>query len=255
MAQANDIKAFSTVESYIIELYATHRLTPGDCIYETTIAEKLGLSRTPVRDALGRLAANGFLEQTQGRRGYRIPVLSFEDLKDAFSARECLEEKIGSLAAQKACSADVEILRAINNKESSLFSAAGIQLEYMKANDVFHLYLAHITGNKYLKGMYEPVYWRCQLYVYYLGPFMEEEKALFSHDSYRSDTPHEHAEIIEAVAKRDSTAAGQLALEHVRATFAHRLANQFSCPPEILKALLKITEKRGQQDVYSDKEC
>lgn len=56
-----DSKAFETVQDYVIGLYSDHKLEPGDCIYETALAEELGLSRTPVRDALGRLAANGLL--------------------------------------------------------------------------------------------------------------------------------------------------------------------------------------------------
>ena len=137
MPAQNDSKAFEKVQNYVTELYADHRLEPGDCIYETALAEELGLSRTPVRDALGRLAANGLLEQQQGKRGYRIPSLEFCDMRDAFEVRECLDEKIGWLAAEKAQRDDIDILEHYNQNEVR-FCAEGRRMDYIKANDSFH---------------------------------------------------------------------------------------------------------------------
>lgn len=239
MAGQNDSKAFETVQNYVTEMYANHKVRPGDCIYGTSLAEELGLSRTPVRDALGRLVANGFLEQSPGKRGCRVPALEFDDMREAFEARESLEEKIGWLAAEKAQKSDIEILRFYNDQEIKFYDE-GKKIEYIKANDLFHLSLSRIAKNRYIERSYSPVYWRTQLYVYYLGPFSKEEKVLFDMKDYNSDTPHEHAHIIEAVANRDPAAAAERCLEHIRATFTHRLSKQFSCPSDILCKLLKL---------------
>ena len=233
-----DSKAFETVQDYVIGLYSDHKLEPGDCIYETALAEELGLSRTPVRDALGRLAANGLLEQPHGKRGYRIPSLEFGDMRDAFEARECLEEKIGWLAAEKAQVGDIEQLRGYNEDEIKFFTIDR-RMDYIKANDSFHLCLAHIASNPYIERIYAPVYWRTQLYVYYLGTFSEREKAAFNVDERLSDTPHEHAAIIAAITQRDASGAAKCCLAHAQSTFSNRLSKQLMCPPELFRSMLK----------------
>lgn len=130
-------KSFESVQDYIFKMYAEHTLEPGDCIFETEIAKQLNLSRTPVRDALGRLVANGFLEQQRGRRGYFLPHLTVNDMEDAYCARECMEVKIGYLAAQKANNYDIQKLQTINEFELSFSgenSNTQNRLEYMKGN-------------------------------------------------------------------------------------------------------------------------
>lgn len=240
-----DAKALETVHNHVTEMYANHKLQPGECIFETALALELNLSRTPVRDALGRLSANGFLEQYPGKRGYFVPHLAFDDMKEAFEAREALEEKIGFLAAEKAQKADLALLSNYNEQEIRSF-ACGRTIDYMKANDAFHLAMAKVAQNKYIERVYEPIYWRTQLYVYYLGPFKQDEKVMFAMEDYKSDTLHEHAHIIEAVERRDAPAAAACCLEHVRSTFAHRLSRQYSAPKEIFDKLLqiKITEEK-----------
>lgn len=241
MADKTDCKAFETVQREIFGMYADHTLKPGNCIYETTLAEKLGLSRTPVRDTLGRLVANGFLEQQQGKRGYVIPRLASDDMHDAFEARECLDEKIGWLAAEKATSRDLKMLSEINERETRLLaqdSGRVDEMDYMQANNEFHLGLAHIAGNSFIERAYEPVYWRTQLYVYYLGPFIDEERRLFKMEDYMSDTPHEHAGIIEAITKRDAPEAAKRCREHIHSTFTYRLSKQYGSNPELFERLL-----------------
>lgn len=242
MNERTESKAYEIVQSYVMEMYANHKLQPGDIIFETVLAEELGLSRTPVRDALGRLSANRFLEQYPGKRGYYMPLLTFQDMHDAFEARECLEEKIGWLAAEKAQKKDLLMLTHYNNQEVKFYNESS-NFEYMKANDSFHLELAHIANNEYIEHSYKSVYWRTQIYVYYLGPFINEEKKLLNIEDYSSDTPHEHAHIIEAISNRDSQAAAKTCLEHIRSTFTNRLSKQYSCPADLFEKLLKLEEK------------
>ena len=242
MADRVNGKAFETVQREIFSMYSDHTLQPGDCVYETTLSEKLGLSRTPVRDALGRLVANGFLEQHPGKRGYMMPKLASDDMHDAFEARECLDGKIGWLAAEKATSRDLLMLTEINRREARLlaeYKGMVDEMDYMQANNEFHLGLAHIAGNIFIERAYEPVYWRTQLYVYYLGPFIEEEKKLFKMEEYSSDTPHEHAGIIEAIEKRDAAEAAKRCREHIHSTFTYRLSKQYGSRPELFERLLE----------------
>lgn len=242
MGVQTESKAYEIVQNYVMKMYANHKLLPGDIIFETVLAEELGLSRTPVRDALGRLVANRFLEQYPGKRGYCMPSLRFQDMHDAFEARECLEEKIGWLAAEKAQKKDLLILSHFNDQEIKFYNESN-KIEYMKANDSFHLGLARIANNEYIEHSYKSVYWRTQIYVYYLGPFINEEKKLLDIEDYNSDTPHEHAHIIEAIANRDSETAAKTCLEHIRSTFTNRLSKQYSCTADLFDKLFKLEGK------------
>lgn len=239
MQERLESKAFEIVQNHVINKYAMHMLEPGECIFETALADELGLSRTPVRDALGRLVALGLLEQHHQKRGYRVPSLSFDDMREAHEARECLEEKIGALAAEKARSADINELVRINEQESQLLLNKASSIEYMQANNDFHLKLAAITQNRYIERAYEPVYWRTQLYVYHLGPFIDEEERKMLHCQEVGDSPHEHSHIIEAIRNRDAEEARIQCRHHLDATFIYRLSRQYSCPADIFNKLFK----------------
>ena len=64
---------------YLLENIVMHRILPGTVLFETIIAEKLSMSRTPVRQALNDAVAIGLLTHTKGKRGYLLPELSCKE--------------------------------------------------------------------------------------------------------------------------------------------------------------------------------
>lgn len=74
----------------IIRMILENRFKPEDCLLETELAVQLELSRTPVRQALGRLGAEGFLEKRR-KKGCVIPMLTPEDAQQVFFARQAIE--------------------------------------------------------------------------------------------------------------------------------------------------------------------
>ncbi len=212
-------QAFEVVFWHVLDLMSGEKLLPGDTLFETTLGEELGLSRTPVRDALSRLVAEGFLENPAGKRGYSVPELSIEDMQEVFQMRELLESRAAALAAEKARKAEVEELAAIHKRELASSREAN-RREYCQANVDFHFCVARISGNRYLQRSFRPVFWRSQLYVNYLAEFhpLAGEGEPGGHDS-----PTEHASLIRAIARRTPQSAAKAAVEHLRSTRAYRI--------------------------------
>ncbi|NLI96309.1 MAG: GntR family transcriptional regulator [Synergistaceae bacterium] len=214
-------QAFEIVFWHVLDLMSEGRLLPGDTLFETALSQELGLSRTPVREALARLVAEGLLENPAGTRGYRVPELSLEDMQQVFQAREILESSAAALAAERARKVEVEELEAIHKREV-LFSEQQDRKGYCQANVDFHFAVVRIGGNRYIERAFRPVFWRSTLYVNYLAEFHpasdEELKAESGHNS-----PAEHAALIRAIARRAPKAAAKAAADHLRSTRAFRI--------------------------------
>jgi DNA-binding GntR family transcriptional regulator len=215
--QANEV-----VFWHVLDLMVAENLLPGDVLFETTLAEDLGLSRTPVRSALAHLVAEGFLESPPGKRGYRVPDLSLDDMREVFQMREILELRAAYFAAEQARKEDVDALRELNARER-LFSREKRKHDYYQTNVDFHFAVVRIAGNRYLERSFRPVFWRSQLYVNYLAEFHplteEEESRTKGHNS-----PDEHAALIEAIARRDPEGAAKAASDHLTSTRAYRIS-------------------------------
>lgn len=214
-------QAFEVVFWHVLDLMFDERILPGDILFETTLAQELGLSRTPVREALARLVAEGLLENPVGTRGYRVPELSVEDMQQVFQAREILESSAAALAAERARKPEVDELEAIHAREI-LFSGQENRNEYCRANVDFHFAVVRIGGNRYLERAFRPVFWRSTLYVNYLAefhPLTEEELA----EESGHNSPAEHAALIRAISRRAPKAAAKAAADHLRSTRAFRI--------------------------------
>ncbi|MCA4132820.1 GntR family transcriptional regulator [Arthrobacter sp. M4] len=104
-------RAYSALKEDILEW----RLLPGTVLAEVEQSERLGVSRTPLREALGRLTAEG-LATAAGGRGVVVTAISLEDIDELFELRETLECRAAALAAQRGDrSAFLELHRELLN--------------------------------------------------------------------------------------------------------------------------------------------
>lgn len=229
---------------YVIEMVISGRIQPTEVLYETSVAADTGLSRTPVREALARLVNEGFLEQTKGKRGYAVPSLTLDDMRNVYHARECIEQKIAYLAAEKAVKADIDVLQAINAEEVSdpapangsskqVYTRRGESYSAVDANVRLHLTVAHIARNKYLERLYEMTYWRSHLYTHYIisrRTLSAEVERIFQKRRNKNRAAEEHAELIQAIAMRDGDLATKLTLEHLHSTTYYAIAFLYPDP-------------------------
>jgi DNA-binding GntR family transcriptional regulator len=184
------------------------RYGSGDRIREEEVARTLGVSRTPVREALSRLQARGLLEMAQG--GLVVAVLKRAQVLELYAMREILEGSAARFAAQHASPSEIGTLhRLAEHFERSLGDPRKLAL----INREFHEAIHEAAHNRYLmRTLYE----------------LNDALALLPGTTFMVEgrpriAVEEHARIIQAVEQRDADAAERAARHHMHKAQEARL--------------------------------
>ena len=196
----------------ILGLILDNRFKPGDFLFETELANSLGLSRTPVRHALGQLVAEGFLEKKK-KKGCYIPDVSAQDAQQVFFLRENIEGMAAASAARFASEDDIAFLKALIEKEANLDGTLS-KLDVLEINKAFHLGIARFSGNRYLEHYCRHIFWRSNVYVFFYDNYYREKI-----DYSKLKTPAQHARVVAAIENRNDEKAGNLMKFHIRSTY------------------------------------
>ncbi len=136
------------IESALLDDIAAGQLEPGEHLDETKLATRFGVSRTPVREALSRLTAQGVLVAGK-KRGVCVAEYSREELAQMFEAMQEIESVCARLASQRlTLLARSEIEAAQANCAAA--AAANDRLAYIKANEAMHMSIYRATDNPYI---------------------------------------------------------------------------------------------------------
>ena len=180
-----------------------HELTPGTWVDEQSLAEEYGISRTPLREALKVLAAEG-LVTLKPRRGCYVNQVSEKDLDEIFGVMSLLESEAARLAAQHANAADLAALEAIHAQLEAAAQARDIN-RFFEVNQAFHRKLQDIAGNGWLTHVVDDLRKMIKL---------SRHHSLFG-DGRLEQSLEEHRAIVAALLARDAEAAGRLMREHI----------------------------------------
>lgn len=192
------------------EAIMNFQFLPGDRLVERDLCERLGVSRTSVREALRHLQAEGLVEQTS-TRGPRVAVITMEDARDIYELRCSLESVVVQLFTQKASALHMAQLDvAWENLKNQLRDgeADGV----VKAVSDFYGVLYEGAGNK-VAGQ---VLSQLQARVSYLRATTVSREGRYR-ESFR-----EMSRIVEAIRSRDAVAAHEACVAHIQA--ASRIA-------------------------------
>lgn len=126
----------------------THELAPGAWIDEQTLANDYGISRTPLREALKVLAAEG-LVTLKPRRGCYVTEISERDLDEIFPLLALLEGRCAAEASQHANAEDMQQLEVLHAELERCARHRQIE-QFFDANQAFHLRIQEISGNRWL---------------------------------------------------------------------------------------------------------
>jgi DNA-binding GntR family transcriptional regulator len=140
------------VRDRIVLEIATGALAPGAPLRELEIAERLGTSQTPVREAFRKLAAVGLLE-TRIHVGTRVRDFTPKDLSDAVPVRAALEGIAGRLVAERGVTQDAELEAALQHMEE--VAASGDRLAVANASTAFHRRIVLMAENDSLRRAWE----------------------------------------------------------------------------------------------------
>ncbi|GGK86634.1 GntR family transcriptional regulator [Deinococcus radiotolerans] len=185
-------------------------LTPGERLGEVELGAQLGVSRTPIREALMRLTQDGLLI-AEANKGVRVRTLSATEARDTYVVREELDGLAAALAAQHHTPTDAAALRAAL---ADLHAAPGSDYRAQTRLDLaFHRAITHAAHNAALND---------------LNRDLEQRVALIKHQTrtYNAhpQTDAQHAALLDAILARDHDAARDAARTHVR-TFAALVLN------------------------------
>jgi DNA-binding GntR family transcriptional regulator len=135
-----------SVYSSIRDLILSNALRAGQKLVDRDLAEQLGVSRTPVREALGRLAMMGLVE-ARSRRGYYVRQYTAEEMTDLYEFRRILEVNAARLAAQNAEPAHMREFENILIKSEELAANPANQAKIVELDLEIHDLIARASGN------------------------------------------------------------------------------------------------------------
>ena len=158
---------------------------PGERLSESELAKQVGFSRTPVREALRRLAADGFLV-IMPNQGVWVASPTVEGMAQAYEVREMLECQAIEKAARRVTPLLIAQLEAKIAEEESIIQNRDLD-RYWEVNSDFHTLLAMGSGNEVLVDFVKRVLWTTAVYMVFFEP-------LFHFDSLK-----EHRVIVEAL--------------------------------------------------------
>jgi DNA-binding GntR family transcriptional regulator len=199
-------RVYSHVREDIIGL----RLPPGSDLDEARLEQRFGVSRTPVREALIRLASDGLIVLLPNR-GARVTQIDISDLPQLFEALELTQRATIRWAAIRSNPDHTAELRAQNRR--FLDAARQGNTEGMgEANHAFHLVIARACGNRYFES----------LYVSLLAVSLRLARTCFAYaplsgepaQDYYLEIARQHDEMVNAIERRDPDAAEDLARVH-----------------------------------------
>lgn len=182
---------------------------PGENLSEREIADMLGVSRTPVREAFQQLEKEGLVIYTP-KKGVTIPSFSSEQLIDLYSVREYMEGLTSRLLAEKADKSFVKEMREniqLAGKEDDVKKQASI-------NGHFHHLMAENTGNDYLIDIFQNLHSKISLI---------RSTSLSSQGRLKTNLK-EHLQICDAIESGDPDLAEQVARSHIRSSMKSALA-------------------------------
>lgn len=178
-------------------------LAPGSVLSEAALAESFGVSRGPIREALGRLASDGLIAITP-RRGAIVTELTPDEFVDAYQLREALETLAIRLAVPQLEDSDLARLRELHRQMAEHVERDEVNA-FFNANGEFHDLFVTASGNQKLHEMY-------RLLMDQTGRYQARSLALRGSIG-RSIAEHEA--ILEAVEAGDAERAALLMADHI----------------------------------------
>lgn len=192
-------------------------LPGGMRLFEVPMAEQLQISRTPVREAMSRLAEEGLLDRARNG-GFVVRTFSFADVVDAIELRGVLEGTAARLAAERGVAPDaLACIRGIVAGLDECFGEAPGDVDfeaYAERNAEFHHELAALAGSDIVRREVERV---TRLPFASPSAFMPDRADIAAFRRSLNTAQEQHKAIVAAIAAREGTRAEMVAREHARA--------------------------------------
>ena len=188
-----DNKTIDRISDYIKQKIMTKELFPGCRLVEEDIAAELGVSRTPLRQAFAILKNEGFVDIVPNRGTYVIRP-SYEEIVEVYQARMFLEQGLLSDVVETLTDDELAPLRENYEKQMKLVLNFRM-LDYSILNREFHMLLASLSRNAYLKRFVMELYNRIFVFLVYYDNSVTNNGSILT-----------HGKIVKALEERDGAA-------------------------------------------------
>lgn len=186
------------------EAIITGELNPRERLMEVQLAEDMGVSRTPVREAIRKLELEGLVVMVP-RKGAYVADISVKDAAEVFEIRWAIEGLAASLASQRITDAEIsELEKALDDIEKAV-ETSNIEM-IIKKDTEFHNILFNSTRNERLAQIISNL--KQQIYRFRVESFKNPERF--------KNTIKEHKAIIDAIRERDADKAEKITKKHIK---------------------------------------
>lgn len=192
-------RAYSLLKQRIIRC----ELAPGSGCTESELATQLGLGKTPIREALTRLAQEGWVRSIRGH-GYEVRPLSLGEVRDLYGARLLIEPAAVELAAGNLDRETLERLMELCDADYDVDDPDD-EDAFLQRNREFHTTVVAACGNSIVTDMIVPLLERSERLMH-LGMLVRNGTAEVAHD---------HRELVAALDRGDGPSARTIAREHI----------------------------------------
>jgi len=199
-----NVTLWERVHAHLRDEILANRLPPGTVLSEVPLAASLGVSRGPVREAIGRLAAEG-LVTVRPRRGAVVSALSHEEFLQAYQVREALETLAIRLAVPLLTDEEIDRIDSLVERQAEAADRDRID-DFFALNSEFHELLVKASANATLQDMYRQL-------MGHMGRYLMRSLAL--RGTVRRSLM-EHRAIARACRARDPERAERLLRNHIR---------------------------------------
>ena len=201
-SQTSAVSQGDTVYNRLLDEVRAGRLTPGERLRETELAERLGVSRTPIREAIRQLEADGIVAHVP-RIGASIRVLEYSEVMELYEMRAVLESTAARLAARAASDIEIDELYDMNRRLEQTEDGQ----EAFVLNRQFHAALLDAAKNRFLVKSTVGL----QKTLMILGPSTLIEPAR------AQSAVKEHYDVLDAIKARDGVQAEAAMRTHIEA--------------------------------------
>ena len=194
---------------YLKQQIISGQLNPGDRVVETKLARELGISQTPVREALRQLQGEGIITIIPNK-GPMVCTLDMKDAFEIYSIRSMLEGLAIRLATQNVTDEDIEGLERFYNQMKDKVQDETVPVSYL-LDDSFQIHetIMNFSNHSRLISMYESISFQIALVNRILGSKSSKMKEF-----------EEHWELIDAVKRRDPDYAEDVMRKHIYRSYA-----------------------------------
>ncbi len=203
-------KAYERIRAMIVNL----QLRPGKQVEEGALEQQLSIGRTPIREALQRLAMEGLLEHSPGR-GLLVRPISIEDVKNLFEAMTALEQIVVQLATQRIRPEEINALAEISKKHQQAMGKEDF-LQVTMLNKAFHRGYCSATGNLFLLGAMDGLNHQSERLAYLTH--IREAQQVVAKD-YNGLAIQDHEQLLDCFARGDAERSVEIIVAHCQRFF------------------------------------